>query len=71
MLRKSNLSKSVIVGLLVLACVLTVLLSTRTVAGRSRKAPQGQSREGWHDDHSRGNRRSRFCSRDYDGSLSR
>jgi len=46
MLRKSNLSKSVIVGLLVLACVLTVLLSTRTVPGGSRKAPQGQSREG-------------------------
>ncbi len=34
MLSKSNLSKSVIVGLLVLACVLTLLLSTRTVAGR-------------------------------------
>src|SRR5258708_20405294 len=42
MLRKSNLSKSVIVGPLVLAsCVLTMLLSTRTVAGRDSENPAG------------------------------
>src|SRR3979490_749644 len=41
MLSKSNLSKSVLVGLLVLACVLTLLLSTRTVAGRDSENSAG------------------------------
>src|SRR5216684_1687870 len=41
MLSKSNLSKSVIVGLLVLACVFTLLLSTRTVAGRDSENSAG------------------------------
>src|SRR3979490_2408302 len=41
MLSKSNLSKSVLVGLLVLACVLTLLLSTRTVSGRDLENPAG------------------------------
>jgi hypothetical protein len=42
MLSKSNVSKSVIVGLLVLAsCALTVLLSTRTVSGRDLENPAG------------------------------
>ena len=44
MLSKSNLSKSVIVGLLVLACVLTLLLSTRTVAGRDSENSAGIAR---------------------------
>src|SRR3979490_1423185 len=41
MLSKSNLSKSVLVGLLVLACVLTLLLSTRTVAGPNSENSAG------------------------------
>src|SRR3982074_3784506 len=42
MLSKSNVSKSVIVGLLVLAsCALTVLLSTRTVSGRDLENSAG------------------------------
>lgn len=47
MLRKSNVSESVIVGLLVLAsCVLTVLLSTRTVAGQDSENPAGSIARG-------------------------
>jgi hypothetical protein len=46
MLRKSNLSKSVIPGLLVLACVLAVLLSTRTAAGRDSENPAGSIARG-------------------------
>src|SRR3984893_1380181 len=46
MLRKSNLSKSVILGLLVLACVWTVLLSTRTAAGRDSENPAGSIARG-------------------------
>jgi hypothetical protein len=41
MLSKSNLYKSVIVGLPVLACVLTVLLSSRTAAGRDSENSAG------------------------------
>src|SRR6202049_4678009 len=41
MLSKSNLSKSVIGGLLVLACVLRLLVSTRTVAGRDSENSAG------------------------------
>jgi hypothetical protein len=40
------LSKSVIVGLLVLACVLTLLLSTRTVAGRDSENSAGSIARG-------------------------
>jgi hypothetical protein len=47
MLRKSNLSKSVIVGLLLLAgFVVTVLLSTRTVSGRDSENPAGSIARG-------------------------
>ncbi len=47
MLRNSNLSKPVMAGLLVLAsCVLTVLLSTRTVAGRDSENPAGSIARG-------------------------
>ena len=46
MLRNSKLSKSVIVGLLVLACVSTVLLSTRTAAGRDSENPAGSIARG-------------------------
>ena len=46
MLSKSNLSKSVLVGLLVLACVLTLLLSTRTVAGQDSEDSAGSIARG-------------------------
>jgi hypothetical protein len=46
MLSKSNLSRSAIVGLLMLACVLTLLLSTRTVAGRDSDDSAGSIARG-------------------------
>jgi hypothetical protein len=46
MLRNSYLSKSVIAGLLVLACLLTLLLSTRTVAGRDSENSAGSIARG-------------------------
>src|SRR6202521_5444784 len=46
MLSKSNLSKAAIVGVLVLACVLTLLFSTRTVAGRDSENPAGSIARG-------------------------
>jgi hypothetical protein len=47
MLRKSNLSRPVLVGLLVLVgCVLTVLFSTRTVSGRNSDDHTGQIARG-------------------------
>jgi hypothetical protein len=47
MLRNSNLSKPVMAGLLVLASgVLTLLLSTRTVAGRDSENPAGSIARG-------------------------
>ena len=46
MLKKSDLSKSAIPGVLVSVCVLVVLLSTRTAAGRDSESPVGSIARG-------------------------